>query len=60
MSCKLRRPKFLVATIAGTVLSALFTIGLCQAAFAGPEDEVHARFGQWIATFTADSGQIDT
>jgi uncharacterized protein (TIGR02246 family) len=36
-----------------TALSALFTIGLCQAASAGPEDEVHARFEQWIATFNA-------
>jgi uncharacterized protein (TIGR02246 family) len=37
----------------GAVLSALFTIGLCQGAWAGPEDEVHARFEQWIATFNS-------
>jgi uncharacterized protein (TIGR02246 family) len=37
----------------GTALFALFTIGLCQAAWAGPEDEVHARFEQWIATFNS-------
>ena len=34
-------------------LSALFTIGLCQGAWAGPEDEVHAWFEQWIATFNS-------
>jgi uncharacterized protein (TIGR02246 family) len=32
-------------------LFALSLTGLCQTAWAGPEDEVHARFLQWIATF---------
>jgi uncharacterized protein (TIGR02246 family) len=32
-------------------LLALSLTGLCQTAWAGPEDEVHARFEQWIATF---------
>jgi len=30
---------------------ALSLTGLCQTAWAGPEDEVHARFEQWMATF---------
>ena len=34
-------------------LSALFTVGLCHMATAGPEEEVHARFEQWIATFNS-------
>ena len=34
-------------------LSTLFTIALCSAVWAGPEDEVHARFEQWIATFNS-------
>jgi uncharacterized protein (TIGR02246 family) len=29
----------------------LFLTGLYQTAWAGPEDEVHARFERWIATF---------
>jgi uncharacterized protein (TIGR02246 family) len=33
-----------------TALSVLIGLGLCHAAWAGPEDEVHARFEQWIAT----------
>jgi len=37
----------------GSILSALFTIGLCQAASAGPEDEVRAQLQQWIATFNS-------
>jgi hypothetical protein len=40
--------------IISTVLSALFTVGLCNAAaWAAPEDEVHARLEQWIATFNS-------
>jgi uncharacterized protein (TIGR02246 family) len=37
--------------IIAATLFALFTSGLCQMAWAGPEEEVHARFLQWIATF---------
>jgi len=37
--------------IIAATLFALFATGLCQMAWAGPEDEVHARFEQWIATF---------
>jgi hypothetical protein len=33
--------------------AALFTIAMCHATWAGPEDEVHARFEQWIATFNS-------
>jgi uncharacterized protein (TIGR02246 family) len=39
--------------IISTVLCALFTVGLCNAAWATPEDEVHARLEQWIATFNS-------
>ena len=39
--------------IIATTLFALFGTGLCQMAWAGPEDEVHARFEQWIATFNS-------
>jgi uncharacterized protein (TIGR02246 family) len=34
-------------------LFALFALGLIQMAWAGSEDEVHARFEQWIATFNS-------
>jgi uncharacterized protein (TIGR02246 family) len=34
-----------------TAFSAMMALGLCHTALAGPEDEVHARFQQWIATF---------
>ncbi len=37
----------------GAALITLFTIGLCQAAMAGPKDEVHAQFEQWIARFNS-------
>src|ERR1700686_1218391 len=40
-------------------VSALFAIGLCQAASAGPEEETHARFEQWIVTFNShDADQL--
>jgi uncharacterized protein (TIGR02246 family) len=38
-----------------TVLFALLTTGLCQTARAAPEDEVHARFEQWISIFNANN-----
>jgi hypothetical protein len=39
--------------VIATALSALFTTGLCHATWTAPEDEVHARFEQWIATFNS-------
>jgi uncharacterized protein (TIGR02246 family) len=39
--------------IIAATLFALFTTGLCQMAWASPEDKVHARFEQWIATFNS-------
>jgi uncharacterized protein (TIGR02246 family) len=32
----------------------LFAIGLCQTTWAGPEDEVHARFEEWIKTYNTN------
>jgi hypothetical protein len=39
--------------IFAATLFALFATGLCRTAWAGPEDNVHARFEQWIATFNS-------
>lgn len=39
--------------IIAATLFGLFATGLCQTAWAGPEDEVHARFERWIATFNS-------
>jgi uncharacterized protein (TIGR02246 family) len=38
--------------ISATLLGIL-AAGICQTAWAGPEDDVHARFEQWMATFNA-------
>ena len=34
-------------------LLGILTAAVCQTAWAGPAEEIHARFEQWIATFNA-------
>jgi uncharacterized protein (TIGR02246 family) len=42
-----------------TILLAGLTIGLCQIAWAGPEDEVRSRFLQWNTAFNShDANQL--